>query len=382
MTKIHRRTWRGPKGTMSAYRVAYTAGGKRRFRQFNLRREAQDFIETLAERRRELEAEADEGPALGEVAESWLQACARGRDGNPPLEYTTIRTYEGYVRNYLRPMLGDRRVRSLTHQDVRAFRERLLEDAKIGRTTARKILVALKGILQWCLDEGLITANPAASVKLRSGGRHAKPVEIPTRAEMGRLIAAASRLAASKDKRVSKAWAQYEALFLLLAGGGLRLSEARGLPRDAVHSGWVDIRQRADRHGVIGPPKSARSRRRVYLGPPVLQSLLKAAERHDGPLLFCRRNGQPLDGQNINKRMWAPLCREARVSGYTLHSLRHYYASSLIAAGQSAKEVSAALGHADEGFTLRVYGHLFKDEATERRRQSAAAQVLVLSGPT
>ncbi|WP_258904820.1 hypothetical protein [Actinokineospora sp. UTMC 2448] len=35
--------------------------------------------------------------------------------------------------------------------------------------------------------------------------------------------------------------------------------------------------------------------------------------------------------------------------------LRHFYASMLLAQGVSIKELSAYLGHADAGFTLRVY---------------------------
>jgi integrase len=42
-----------------------------------------------------------------------------------------------------------------------------------------------------------------------------------------------------------------------------------------------------------------------------------------------------------------------------MHSLRHFYASVLIEAGESVRVVAEYLGHADPGFTLRVYAHLF-----------------------
>jgi integrase len=41
-----------------------------------------------------------------------------------------------------------------------------------------------------------------------------------------------------------------------------------------------------------------------------------------------------------------------------MHALRHYYASVLLADGVSIKELAAYLGHADPGFTLRVYAHM------------------------
>jgi integrase len=43
----------------------------------------------------------------------------------------------------------------------------------------------------------------------------------------------------------------------------------------------------------------------------------------------------------------------------SLHSLRHGYASLLIAEGLDVVFVSRQLGHADPGVTLAVYAHLF-----------------------
>jgi hypothetical protein len=39
---------------------------------------------------------------------------------------------------------------------------------------------------------------------------------------------------------------------------------------------------------------------------------------------------------------------------------RHFFASVLIDAGESASAVAGYLGHSDPGFTLRVYAHLFR----------------------
>lgn len=45
------------------------------------------------------------------------------------------------------------------------------------------------------------------------------------------------------------------------------------------------------------------------------------------------------------------------------HALRHYHASVLLEDGVSIKAVSEYLGHADAGFTLRVYTHLMPSSA-------------------
>ncbi|WP_370461901.1 tyrosine-type recombinase/integrase [Micromonospora sp. ALFpr18c] len=52
-----------------------------------------------------------------------------------------------------------------------------------------------------------------------------------------------------------------------------------------------------------------------------------------------------------------------------MHALRHFYASSLLDAGESIKALASYLGHADSGFTLRVYTHLMP--AGEERTRNA-----------
>jgi integrase len=55
-----------------------------------------------------------------------------------------------------------------------------------------------------------------------------------------------------------------------------------------------------------------------------------------------------------------------------MHALRHLYASVLLDAGESIKAVSQYLGHADAGFTLRVYTHLMPG-SHERTRNAVDA---------
>ena len=43
------------------------------------------------------------------------------------------------------------------------------------------------------------------------------------------------------------------------------------------------------------------------------------------------------------------------------HSLRHYFASTLIAKTVPITEVSAMMGHANSQITMTVYAHLIKD---------------------
>jgi integrase len=50
-----------------------------------------------------------------------------------------------------------------------------------------------------------------------------------------------------------------------------------------------------------------------------------------------------------------------------IHALRRHYASTLLEGGVSIRAHADYLGHADPGFTLRVYAHLMP-ESEERAR--------------
>jgi integrase len=55
-----------------------------------------------------------------------------------------------------------------------------------------------------------------------------------------------------------------------------------------------------------------------------------------------------------------------------MHALRHFYASTLLDAGESIKALANYLGHADPGFTLRTYTHLMP--SSEERTRKAIDQ--------
>ena len=53
------------------------------------------------------------------------------------------------------------------------------------------------------------------------------------------------------------------------------------------------------------------------------------------------------------------------VSPLRLHSTRHTFASQALEAGKSIRFVADQLGHADPGFTLRIYAHWIRTDLVE-----------------
>ena len=91
----------------------------------------------------------------------------------------------------------------------------------------------------------------------------------------------------------------------------------------------------------------------------------------DDDLVFTSREHKPINRNHFNRYVWRPALARVGVDegrGNGMHALRHFYASVLIDAGESVRAVADFLGHADPGFTLRVYAHLLPASEDRARR--------------
>lgn len=377
MTQIHKRTWTTTKGKQKeAYRVPFQVKGERRFRQFKTKSAATAFLTRLGPTIDEMEQEP--GPLIKEVAEDWLRACRVGRDGELPLEPYTIKQYKAYLDNHVIPFFPDREITKLTRLDCRKFRDALLLKG-LARNTTKKIFGALKGVCMQALNDEIIKSDPTHRIVIRVGGRHKKDIDIPSKEEMAKLIAKARALSQGKSELRREQWTRYSLMLELAVYCGLRMSEVRGLPRTGLDfaNGTVSVTQRADQFGRIGSPKSVRSRRTLYMPDELAKRLAVWVRTHNHDLVFPTEEGNPILHTNVRRRMWIRLLKICGLPIYNLHATRHFFASRLIEGGANPKELSNALGHADEGFTLSVYGHLFTDAESERRRKHRANSMLL-----
>jgi integrase len=168
---------------------------------------------------------------------------------------------------------------------------------------------------------------------------------------------------------------------------GMRASELRrGLPwRDVdLDAGVIHVRQRADKGGNIGPPKSKRGKRDIPLAPIVVNALRQwQTECPKGDLVFPNGQGNVEGLSNIYDRFWQPLqiklgltvdTGEKDADGlpimghrYGFHMLRHAAASLFIRyLGWSPKRLQTMMGHSPISMTFDLYGHLFDDAKADR----------------
>jgi integrase len=384
MATIRKRAWTNDQGDeQTAWQVSYVdQHGKRRRRQFRLRKEADAFlVRARSEVFSGVHTPDSASVTVEAAARIWLDACELGRDGKEPVEWSTLKSYRGIVRHHIAPSLGNELLSRLTTPRVAAFRDELLGTR--SRAMSKKALAALKAILSEAQNRGLVAQNVARPVSITTAGRHRKPMLIPGKEEVRLLLDAADRKAGSPNPHVARAWQRYRALLVTAVFTGLRVSELRGLRwEDVDHkAGALEVRQRADELGVIGSVKSAAARRTVMLAPRLTRVLREWRLRcPPGPLVFPNWHGHVERYSNVYRRCWVPVCQEAGLTGaegrprYTIHHLRHFRASMLIASDANAKEVMAELGHSSIQMTFDVYGHLFPEDSSRRQRRAAAIE--------
>jgi integrase len=161
--------------------------------------------------------------------------------------------------------------------------------------------------------------------------------------------------------------AEWRAMIAVALNTGLRIGELIGLKWSDVDliAGRLTVR-RSDWRGILGSPKGGRSRE-VGLNNTALSYLEKQAEVSTD-WVFTRRNGHRLT-HAVCRRPLHKACKAASLPLFQWHTLRHTFASHLVAAGVPLRAVQMLLGHASYATTER-YAH-FSPDMTK-----AAVQIL------
>lgn len=141
------------------------------------------------------------------------------------------------------------------------------------------------------------------------------------------------------------------------------------------------VHRQLSRKRVHTKLKTDASRREIILSPAMVR-LLRAswfASERKGPdnFLFLTSTGRPLDYRKPGGAFRLAV-RRSGVLGHgrlSLHSLRHGFASLVIAEGLDVVFVSRQLGHANAAVTLNIYAHLFA-----RAKHAPAARAALEAG--
>ena len=237
----------------------------------------------------------------------------------------------------------------VTGQDLAAFVSELASGGKDRRpaapATLQRKIACLRSFYRHLRRDAVIDADPTS--ELRPPRSRAKLPRVLTRDQVNRLL--------EQPRGTTAAGLRDGALLETMYACGLRASEAIGLQLADIdlEAGVLVARGKGSKERIVPIGRMAVTRLRRYLdqGRPRLVGL------EDEPHVFVNARGRSLSRQGLYKIVQ----RHARSAGLdsqmSPHTLRHTFATHLLAGGCDLRSLQEMLGHADIG-TTQIYTHL------------------------
>lgn len=246
----------------------------------------------------------------------------------------------------------------LTRRDFVAALKRLSQQGLSERTLARK-LSAWRQYCGWLVQSGMMDNDPTFNLKAPRLPERL-PKALPQE-ELNHMLDSAP-----VDDSLA---VRDHALFELMYGSGLRLSEIHGLDLGDVllDEGWVSVTGKGRKERQV--PLSGKSVE-------ALRAYLSERVAADGETaLFTGKNGTRLGQRQIQKRLQAWAVRQGSGQHISPHMMRHSYASHLLQSSRDIRAVQELLGHSNlsttQIYTKLDFDHLAKvyDEGHPRAKR-------------
>ena len=229
------------------------------------------------------------------------------------------------------------------------------------------------------VENDVILKNPVTKAVKYNIGKESKKVRALTIEEQKKFL------------EVAKGTSNYNQ-FALLLQTGLRTGELIGLK-------WSDIdfdkkvihiqRSMEYRYSVgewrIGEPKSKSGYRDVPLTEEAISILknqreklntIKVINMEFKDFVFLCRKGEPTKNSAYDTTLFK-LCDKAGIDRFSMHVLRHTYATRAIEGGIRPKTLQVILGHSNVGITMNLYVHVTEDEKMKEVKKIESALKIV-----
>ncbi len=275
-------------------------------------------------------------------ADELLASFIRHLKDERRLSPNTLRAYQHDLNTFL--VFCGRGKIELAKLDSFAVREFAAECHRKGlnpRSIARR-LSAVRRFLAYLVQERILTANPASSVRAPKPARRL-PVTLDADQVAGLLALQGDDLFSVRDR----------AMLELFYSSGLRLSELVGLDLAELDltDRTVRITGKGDKTRIVPVGRYAVAALEAWI------EVRAAIVAGDEPALFVSRRGTRLAGRSVQARLkqWA----KRWGAGLPIHPhiLRHSFATHLLEASGDLRAVQELLGHASIS-TTQIYTHL------------------------
>jgi len=217
--------------------------------------------------------------------------------------------------------------------------------------TLQRKVACLRSFYRHLRRERLIDHDPAA--ELRGPRSRARLPQVLSRDEVARLLA--------QPRGSSPGALRDRALLETMYACGLRASEviALELSQLDLEAGLLRTRGKGSKERIVPVGRQAIASLRAYLQ----RARPRLVGLRDEPCVFVNLRGRPLSRQGLYKIVQRHAAAAGLAHRMSPHSLRHSFATHLLAGGCDLRSLQEMLGHADIA-TTQIYTHL----STERLR--------------
>ena len=274
------------------------------------------------------------------------------------------------------------RLRPIALENLLAkLRKRTYRGKPIKEKTVQKYLTVVSAVLSDAKRNEIIEKNPARMIDLPDAERKAQ--EIPTMEEMQKFLSALCY-----EEPV------FQLFYFLAINTGMRRGELCALRWSDVivtgsYEGYIIVRH--SRSTVSGEGvqegKTKNGRTRTVSMNEEMFSLLRGfcyrkmrlRDEHGIPFpeyIFTKDDGTPIHPDTFSKHLKALFAEIGLPKTYHLHTLRHFFVSTLLHEGVDKNTVADLAGHGDTSFLERTYCHpqmQLKQEAAKRMSNSLFA---------
>ncbi|HWF14234.1 MAG TPA: tyrosine recombinase XerC [Candidatus Acidoferrales bacterium] len=279
----------------------------------------------------------------------------------------TIRSYESDLGQFLLfltpPGLAMPPPQDVTHLMIREFMAQL-HDLRLEKSSIARKLAAIRSFFKYAVREGIVVRNPARMVSTPKLPKRIPSVlsaedlnafldgvverpKRPSSRRKNRGMHDDSHLMVKRDR----------AILELLYASGLRVSELTGLNLVDIDRKDLMLRVRGKGNKERIVPYGGKAELSLEAYEPLRQELLrKAGRRGDQQAIFLNHFGTRLTQRSV-ARIVKKYARLANVNwDLHPHSLRHAFATHLLADGADLRAIQELLGHSSLSTTQR-YTH-------------------------
>jgi len=276
---------------------------------------------------------------------SWVDDFTHYAAAECRLAENTVAAYRRDLKRFCE-WLNGRSVGALTIRDLADYAA-WLHRHKLSPATIARHLVSLRVFFRYLQLEGILKDNLAELLGSQKLWQRVPKVLSPQQVEQ--LLAA--------PRKCDPFWRRDRAMLELLYATGCRASELTGLRLRDLHlsEGFCLCRGKGDKQRLVPVGRRAVAVVRDYLAEerPRLAALVPGGT----DWLLLSHRGRPLR----RERIWELVKRYARRIGapedISPHSLRHSFATHMLAGGADLRQVQEMLGHASIT-TTQIYTHV------------------------